>query len=334
MKNVLVTGGTGFLGSSIAKALLQEGCSVRILRRANSDKRAIGDAPVEHVPGDVRDRRSLLRAMQGCDTVFHTAAVISYWRRERDTMYDVNIRGTRNVVECCLELGVGKLVHTSSIAAIGYPEGNGLADESNNFNWDGYDVGYRISKHRAEEEIRRGVHKGLQAVMLNPAVIIGPGDIHFHGGQIIRDVALKCIFFYLEGGMNVVYIDDVVRGHLAAAKQGRVGERYILCGENLTHQEIFGTTASLVGGISPKFKLPIGLAQWIGTAAEAGANVLRKKPWVTKELLAGAGLYNYFSCDKARRELNYTVTPFREAVQRTFEWYCKQGFLKPVHSVN
>lgn len=334
MRNVLVTGGTGFLGSGIAKALLQEGCSVRILTRADSDMRAIGDAPVEHVQGDVRDPRSLLHAMQGCDTVFHTAAVISYWRRERDLMYDVNIRGTRNVVECCLASGVEKLVHTSSIAAIGYPEGGGLADESNVFNWDRYDVGYRISKHRAEEEIRQGVRKGLQAVMLNPAVIIGPGDIHFHGGQIIRDVALKRIFYYLEGGTNVVYVDDVIRGHLAAARQGRVGERYILCGENLTHREIFGITAGIVGGISPKFKLPIGLAKGIGTAAEVSANAFRKKPWVTKDLLAGAGLSNYFSCDKARRELKYTFTPFREAVQRTYEWYCKQGFLKSVHSTN
>ena len=334
MKNILVTGGTGFLGSSLAKALREQGCSVRILRRPHSDLRALGSADVEHVVGDICDQSSLRRAMQGCDTVFHTAAVISYWRPEREMMYEVNIHGTRNVVESCLELGVEKLIHTSSIAAIGYPEGAGPADESNVFNWDRHDVGYRISKHRAEEEVQRGVREGLQAVILNPAIIIGPGDIHFHGGQIIRDVRLRRIFYYLEGGMNVVYIDDVVRGHLAAAKQGRVGERYILCGENLSHRELFSITATEVGGIQPLFKLPVPLVRWIGSAVEMAGNAFDRKPWVTKELLAGAGLYNYFTCDKARRELGYTVTRFREAVRLTFAWYCNQGFLTSARAIN
>lgn len=331
MKTVLVTGGTGFLGSNLAKALLREGCSVRILRRPHSDLRAIGNAPVEHCIGDVRDSRSLTRAMKGCDTVFHTAAVISYWRRERNVMYDINIRGTRNVVEACLETGVQKFIHTSSIAAIGYPETGPYADESNAFNWDRFDVGYRISKHRAEEEVREGIRRGLQAVLLNPSVIIGPGDIHFHGGQIIRDVLKRRIFYYLEGGMNVVYVDDVVRGHLAAARVGRVGERYILSGENLTHREIFSITAGIVGGIRPFFKLPVRLVRWIGAFAEGTGGLLGRKPWVTRELLAGAGLANYFTCQKASRELGYTVTPFSEAVRQAFGWYCEHGYLPPPH---
>ena len=174
MKNVLVTGGTGFIGSNLAVALLREGCYVRILRRQDSDLRAIGNAEVEHCIGDIRNIESLRSAVKGCDTVFHTAAMVSYWRKERELMYDVNIRGTRNVVQACLEANVQKLVHTSSVAAIGYPENGGLSDENNVFNWEPYDVGYRISKHEAEAEIFLGVKLGLPAVMVNPAVCASP----------------------------------------------------------------------------------------------------------------------------------------------------------------
>ncbi len=328
MRNVLVTGGTGFLGSNLAHALLQEGCHVRILRRRTSDLRAIGNASVEHIIGDVRDRDSLRRAVKGCDTVFHTAAIVSYWRRERETMYEVNIEGTRNLVDVSLEAGVQRFIHTSSIAAIGFPEDGGLATESNAFNWERYDVGYRISKFRAEHEIQRGVKLGLPAVMLNPSIIIGPRDIHFHGGQIIRDVRKKRIFYFVEGGINVVFVGDVVAGHLAAAKRGGIGERYILAGENLTHKEVFTITAEIVGGIRPLFKLPLPLVRLIAASAEKIGNLLDKRPWVTRELVAGAGMTNYFSSEKAKQELGYTITPFREAVRVTYEWYRANGYLK------
>jgi dihydroflavonol-4-reductase len=241
-------------------------------------------------------------------------------------MFDVNITGTRNIVDACIEMGVERLVHTSSIAAIGFNP-NGPADETNAFNWDPYDVGYRISKLRAEQEIRRGVTFGLPAIMVNPSIIIGPRDIHFHGGQIIRDVCNKRIFYYPDGGTNVVYIDDVVRGHIAAARQGRMGERYILGGENMTNKEMLTTTAEVVGGIKPLARIPKALATGIALSAEAIAALTRTKPWVTRELTVGIDLDLYFSSAKAARELNHRTTPFREAVQRTFEWYKANGFL-------
>ncbi len=202
MNNVLVTGGTGFIGSSLAAALLEEGSHVRILRRGDSDLRALGSLKVQHALGDVRDKDSLRRAMKGCDTVFHTAAMVSHWKRERAAMFDVNVHGTRNVVDTCLELGVQRLIHTSSTAAIGFPENRSLADETIQFNWERYDVGYQQSKHEAEEEIHRGVKLGLDAVMVNPTVVIGPRDIHFHGGQLIRDIHRKKIFYYVQGGIE------------------------------------------------------------------------------------------------------------------------------------
>lgn len=327
MRNVLVTGGTGFIGSNLALALLNEGCSVRILRRRDSDLRALGKADVEHVVGDLRDAPSLRRALKGCDTVFHTAAMVSYWRKEREEMYDINIGGTRTIVELCLELGVKRLVHTSSVAAVGYAENGSLAGESNEFNWDRFDIGYRISKHQAEQEVQRGAQRGLEAVTVNPSIVIGPRDIHFHGGQLIRDIHKKRIFYYITGGMNIVYVDDVVRGHILAARHGRPGERYILCGENLTHKEIISTIASIVGGLRPFFRFPPAAVRIIAATAEGIGNLLNVKPWVTRELLASSGMTYYFSCHKARRELGYQMTPFREAVQRTFEWYKEQGLL-------
>ncbi len=327
MRNVLVTGGTGFIGSNLAIALLKEGCSVRILRRSNSDLRAIGNAPVEHCIGDIRDSESLKKALRGCDTVFHTAAMVSYWRRMREEMYEINIQGTRNVVSACLELGVERLVHTSSVAAVGFSEDGGVARETNRFNWDRYDVGYRISKHLAEEEVRQGVRRGLRAVMVNPSVVIGPRDIHFHGGQLIRDIYKKRLFYYIKGGINIVYVDDVVRGHLLAARCGRVGERYILCGENLTHREIIATIADIVGGIRPLFKVPPWAVRLIAATVEGISTVLNVKPWVTKELLASSGLHSYYSSAKAQRELGYQITPFRDAVQKTFSWYKERGML-------
>jgi dihydroflavonol-4-reductase len=327
VRNVLVTGGTGFIGSNLAVALLKEGCAVRILRRPNSDLRAIDNAPVEHCIGDIRDPGALKKALRGCDTVFHTAAKVSYWRREREEMYGINIQGTRNVVNACLELGVEKLIHTSSVAAIGFSEAGGVARETNRFNWDRYDVGYRISKHRAEEEVRKGVHRGLRAVMVNPSVVIGPRDIHFHGGQLVRDIYRKRLFYYISGGINIVYVDDVVRGHLLAAQYGRIGERYILCGENLTHREIIETIADVVGGIPPLFKVPPWMVRLIAVTAEGISTVLNVKPWVTKELLSGASLHSYFGSEKAQRELGYQVTPFRKAVQRAFNWYKEMGLI-------
>jgi dihydroflavonol-4-reductase len=321
MKNVLVTGGTGFIGSNLAAALLQRGCNVRILRRPGSDLRALEGVIVEHVVGDVCDKDSLKSSMKGCDTVFHTAALISYWKKERPRMFDVNIGGTRNVVESCVELGVGRLVHTSSIAAIGFPDNGTTADERNKFNWDRYDVGYRISKFEAEKEVLSGVARGLDAVIVNPSVVIGERDIHFHGGQLIRDIYRKKIFYYIAGGMNVVYVGDVVRGHVLAAERGRSGERYILSGENLNHKEIISTIAEVVGGMTPLFQMPLACVKLVAATSEGVAAVFGNRPWVTRELFAGSHLKYHFSCSKAESELGYTRTPFREAVEKTFAWY-------------
>ena len=176
MKQILITGGTGCVGSNLAAVLVRDGCSVRVLRRDQSDLRALKGIDAEHRIGDVRDYDSLVRAMEGCDTVFHTAAVVTFARKRREEQFQVNVLGTRNVVKACLATGVNKMVHTSSIAALGHPEGRGIADETKEFNWQ-RGRGYKLSKLLAEAEVETGVPLGLQAIIVNPAVIVGERDL-------------------------------------------------------------------------------------------------------------------------------------------------------------
>jgi dihydroflavonol-4-reductase len=326
MRTVLVTGGTGFIGSNLARALLREGCAVRVLRRQRSSLRLLQGLDIEYVIGDIRDVEAVRRAVKGCDTVFHTAAIVSYWRRERDEMFDVNIGGTRAVVTACLELDVERVVHTSSTAAIGFTPGQ-MADENSEFNWWRFDIGYRISKHCAEQEVLRGIRLGLPAVIVCPAVVIGPGDTQFHGGRLIRDIFKKRIFYYPSGGTNIVYIDDVVKGHIEAARQGRIGERYLLSGENVTYREMVTTIAEVVNGIKPVARIPQWAATAVASIAELVALFRGTKPWVPRELVTALDHQTLFTHAKASRELCFVHTPLRDAVQRTFAWYQENRML-------
>jgi len=327
MKNILITGGTGFIGSNLAAALSQQGFTVRILRRTASNLANVEHLSVEHRIGDVRDIGSLRAAIRGCDTVFHTAAMVTFWKPLRQLQSEINVGGTRNVVEACLRENVERLVHTSSIAAIGHPANGSPADETTSFNWQNVDNGYKNSKHLAELEIAAGVARGLNAVMVNPGVVIGPGDVHFNGGKLIRSVKKHQAVFYIKGGMNIVFVDDVVRGHISAAAHGRTGERYILGGENLTHKQAFQMTAEIIGGIVPRIQMPVSLLKLGAKFFDLVGAVTGREPIVTSELFSGAGLFNWYSSEKAKRELNYTISPFREAVARTYAWYREKQLL-------
>ena len=326
MKNVLITGGTGFIGANLAARLVALGCNVRILRRQNSDLRAISDIDVEHRLGDVRDVRAVESAMRGCDTVFHTAAMIHSPRSRIRAQHEVNVHGTRTVVEACLANGIEKLVHTSSVAAIGYPDEGQLATEETEFNWQAAS-GYNLSKHLAEKEVHAGVERGLNAVIVNPSVVVGERDIHTHGGELVLSSKRGRIRFYISGGMNIAYVGDVVAGHIAAAERGRVGERYILSGENLTHKEIFERTAQLVGVRPPMARVPLSLFKAGVKMIEFASMLLGKDPLISSNLARVGGRYNWFSCEKARRELGYSVTPFDQTILLCYHWYQEHGFI-------
>jgi len=328
MNNILITGGTGFIGSALAAALVARGFSVSILRRASSDLSRIDGLDVRHCIGDVRDADGLRTHVRGHDTVFHTAAMISFWKPRRAEMMSINVDGTRSVVEACLAEGAGRLIHTSSIAAIGRPAAPGShADETSVFNWAKCNNGYKASKHAAEAVVMDGIGRGLDAVIVNPGVVIGPGDTAFNGGQLIRSVTRGLALFYPKGGMNVVYVDDVVRGMIAAAERGARGERYILGGENVTHREAFTVTAQVTGGRAPFLPIPVSGVRAGARVFDLWGALTHSEPMLTSELVSGAGLFNWYSSQKAARDLGYTITPFREAVRLTYDWYRQRHYL-------
>ena len=326
MKTVLVTGATGCIGSNLTVELLKRGYTVRAFHRASSSGLALKGVEVEHVTGDVRDRGSLRKAMLGCDTVFHTAAIVSFWKRKRSEQMEINVNGTRNVAELCLELGIEKLVHTSSVAALGYRADGHLIDESTVFNW-GTGIGYKYSKHLAELEVLNGVRQGLYATLVNPTVVIGPRDVYIHGGQIVRDIKRGRIPAYVEGGTNVVSVHDVVAGHIAAATRGRPGERYILGGLNLTHKEIFALAARVLGGRTPVLKVPVWAVKSVARTFDFIGALTNIQPWITSELVAGVGIAHWYSIEKSKRELGYQPTSVDDAMREAYEWYVKNGMM-------
>ena len=326
MKNILVTGATGFIGSNLSSRLTELGYTVRILRRENSDLRAIRGIDVEHRIGDVRDPESVRRAVADCDTVFHTAAIVTFARKQRDLQRAVIVEGTQNVVESCLASKVEKLVYTSSIAAIGHTSTGEPATEETPFNWP-RTAGYKFFKYQAEQYVLDSVVRGLNAVIVNPSVVIGERDIHFHGGQLVKEAKKGRLLVYPDGGMNVVYVGDVVSGHILAAQKGRPGERYILGGHNMTHKEIFQRTTGLVGRRAPFVRLPTPLLRLGARIVETTSNAIGVDPPISPDLVAGAGLLNWYSCQKAERELAYAVTPFDEMITAAYRWYKENGLL-------
>jgi dihydroflavonol-4-reductase len=324
---VLVTGATGFVGSNIAAALAARGDQVRVLRRSTSRLDALDGVPVEYVTGDILDIDSLVNVMQGRDLVFHVAAMSQYWRSGKETVYHVNVDGTRNVLQAALTAGVERVVHTSSVAALGYPPRGRLADESQPFPPELTWWPYGHSKHLAELEVGKAVEQGLPAVIVNPTIVIGPRDVNFVSGSLIRASAKGQLRVLPPGGSNVVHVDDVVSGHLAAAERGHVGERYILGGENLSHWDAALTLASVTGGPRPWYVLPHWSLPPLARLIDAFNAVSPRPPLVAGEQILLGGETFYVDNKKAVRELGLPQTPFRQAAADAYTWYQKHELL-------
>ncbi|MBI1909649.1 MAG: SDR family oxidoreductase [Deltaproteobacteria bacterium] len=326
---ILVTGGTGFLGAHVVRLLLEEGHRVKVLLRKSSPRRLLEGMKVEEFIGDVTDRKSVFEAVRGMEIVFHVAGYISFWRGEKEIQTQVNVEGTRNIVEASLENGVGRLIHTSSIAALGRVPDGALGDETLPFDWWPYRINYNNSKYLAEKEVEKGVAQGLSAVVVNPATIFGPGEIHAHSGRLILSIKKGRVPFYVPGGCCTCDVRDVARGHLLAWKKGKVGERYILGGENFTWKEIMTVVADLVGARPPSFQLPTPLYKGMARLLEGIALFTKKRPSITTETAHYLGHCFYFSSEKAIRELGYTITPFRKTIEEAYRWFLENGYLQP-----
>lgn len=325
---VLVTGGTGFVGSQLVAALVRRGERVRVLRRASSDLIALQEiSDIEHIIGDILDPGAVARAVAGCDLVFHVAALSSYWRAQREAVYRVNVEGTRIVLEACLAARVPRVVFTSSVAAIGMRPDGRPADEATVFDPLSARLAYGDSKHRAEAVVAGLVRRGLDAVIVNPAAVFGPGDHHLISGSMIVEYARRSLPAVPPGGLCVADVAAIVAGHLAAAERGRTGERYILGGENLTLRQIAEIVCEVVGRRPPRWTIPRRVLPVAALAVDAFNRLNPRPPLVSGDQLRLSAYNLFFDSGKAVRELGYPLLPFRGAVERAYRWYKEHGYI-------
>ena len=324
----LITCGTGCLGANLAEGLLKQGWSVRILRRITSPLAAIKDLEVEHAVGDVLDPDSLVAAMQGIDVVFNVAAISSYWRNKADLIYKVNVDGARLVFEAAQRAGVKRVVHTSSAAAVGIVKGR-PATEADPFNLPPQRFAYGHSKWLAEQIVHERAKAGQDITMVNPAGIVGPRDINWISGSILREAARKRIPVFPQGGVNFVAVQDVVAGHIAAIEKGRPGERYILGGENLTNRQTLEMACEIVGVKPPRFTMPKALIPVGAFVLDAIAAVVGPKLPLSGEQLRLTREFIWFDSSKAQRELGLPAsrTPIRQSLREAYDWYKANGYL-------
>jgi len=326
---VLVTGANGFLGSWVTRALVEEGHEVYALVRPKSDLSELNGINCKYVYGDVTDIVSLLEAFKGIDTVFHLAGIIAYKGSDRALMERVNVQGTANVIEVCRECHVRRLVHLSSVVAIGGSRSpSEVLDEKSEFNVHDLNLGYFETKFAAEELVKKAVAKGeIDAVILNPSTIYGPGDARKGSRKMMLKVAQGKFKFYTSGGVNVVAVQDVVKGILSAWKIGKKGERYILAGENILIKDLFRIIAEEAGVPAPTHHLPDHMLHLVGTIGDVMEKMGFKGP-LSKENAYTATMYHWFDSSKAQKELDFHPRPAREAIHNSVQWIKEQGMLK------
>jgi dihydroflavonol-4-reductase len=322
----LVTGGTGFLGANITKHLIQQGHGVRVLMRKTSSTKAIEDLPFEKAWGDITDQDSLVSAMKGMDWVFHTAASVSMWKGSWKQAHEINVGGTRNMVEAALKAGIKRFVHTSTISVLGVPKDGEVGDESLEWNMP-FDFVYNHSKREGEKEVMKAVRQGLQAVILNPGMILGERDVNLNGGSMLLDIRNGKMPICPPGGNGVCDADEVAKAHIAAAGHGTVGERYIVAGVNVTFKEIFETVADVVGGKAPSLYVPAGLAHAVGKTFDFISTFTKKEPDITFDKAFWSSCKNYYSSKKAQDQLGFEFVPIRVSIEKCYNWYLKQGII-------
>ena len=323
----LVTGATGFVGGAVARALVNSGIDVRVLARAGADLQNLQGLTVERVEGDLRDPASLRKSLTGCRQLYHVAAHYALWAKDPSIFYDVNVTGTKNLLEAAREAGTERIVYCSTIGAIGLPPGGGLGTEETPVSIEQMAGHYKRSKYLAEQEVLKLAKAGLPVVIVNPSAPVGAGDVKpTPTGQIIVDFMKGRMPAYIETGMNIVDVDDVAAGHLLAMQKGRIGERYILGNKNLMLREVFEILSRLTGVKAPTIKLPrlailplAYLNQWI-------ANLTGRPPRIPLEGVKMAKYKMHYDCSKAIRELGIPQTPPEVALEKAVRWFRDHGY--------
>ena len=326
----LITGATGFLGSAVVRLLLAEGQQLRALVRAGSDTKNIDGLDIERVTGDLTDMASLKAAAKGCDALYHVAADYRLWIPKPKEIYDINVEGTRNLMRAAGEAGVGRIVYTSSVAVLGLHKDGTPADEDVPVSLEDMTGHYKRSKYLAEEVVRGMVVKdGLPAVIVNPSTPIGARDIKpTPTGRIIVDFVNGRMPAYVDTGLNLVHVDDCARGHLLAYERGKIGERYILGGEDLTLREILLALGRITGRPAPGVRLPNRLLVPFAYGVKGWARLSGMEPRLTVDSLRMARKYMFFSSEKAKRELGFSSRSAEAALSDAVAWFSANNYFK------
>ena len=332
----LITGATGFVGAAVLRELLKKGHRVKALVRQSSVLDNLKNLDVEIVQGDLKDKDSLKTCLKDCNYIFHVAADYRLWVPKPNEIYENNVTGTENLMEEALSLGIEKIVYTSSVAVLGKPIQGDVADEKTPVNVDQMIGHYKKSKYLAEEKVKELYKtKKLPVIIVNPAAPAGPRDIKpTPTGKMILDAAMRKIPAYLDTGLNIVHVDDVAKGHLLAFSRGKLGQRYILGGENLTFKEILEMISSLCGHNPPKIRLPKKPLYPLGYLFEVFARLFNlRNPMLTVDMIRMAEKKMFFSNEKAKKELNYKYKAAKYALKDAIKWYIDNGYCRNVRLV-
>ena len=325
----LITGATGLVGSAVARRLLAEGFAVRALARAGSPRFHLDGLDLDFVTGDIRDAASVRSAMAGIRYVFHVAADYRLWARDPREIFAANVDGTRIVMQEAKNAGVERVVYTSSVATLALRHDGSPADESVPLAVEQGIGAYKRSKIAAERLVEAMVaDEQLPAVIVNPSTPIGPRDVKpTPTGRIIVEAARGRVPGFLDTGLNLVHVDDVADGHLAALKRGKIGERYILGGENVLLADMLGEIARMVGRRPPRWRIPRAVVMPIAYAAEATARLTGREPFTTLDGIRMAEHHMFFTAAKAERELGFRPRPYRAALEDAVNWFRAAGYL-------
>ena len=327
----LVTGASGFVGSAVARALVEAGVAVRVLLRPASDRRNVEGLDVEVVEGDMTDPASLAKALKGCDGLYHLAADYRLWAPDPDVLYRVNVEATTDLMRLAAAAGVGRIVYTSSVAALGLTTDGSPTTETTTASLEAMIGHYKRSKYLAELAVRRLIQEeGLPVVIVNPSAPVGPRDVKpTPTGRMIVEAASGAMPAFVDTGLNLAHVDDIAQGHLLAFEKGRLGEGYILAGENMTLAEILGEIARICGRRPPRVKIPHDLLWPLAYAAEGWARLTgaQQEPFITLDGLRMSKKCMYFTHAKAAEELGYRPRPARQGLEDAIAWFRKEGYL-------
>ncbi|MBJ6727689.1 hopanoid-associated sugar epimerase [Geomesophilobacter sediminis] len=324
-----VTGATGFIGASIVRELIKDGVEVRALVRPGSDRTNLAGLDVELFEGDLTDRDHLARGLKGCATLYHAAADYRLWTRSPATMYDVNVGGTRNILNAALTAGTEKVVYTSSVGTLGNPGDGTPGTESSPVGFEDMVGDYKKSKFLAERAAEEFIPRGLPLVIVNPSTPVGPRDVKpTPTGKIIVDFLNRKMPAYLDTGLNLIDVEVCARGHILAAQKGKIGEKYILGNENLTLAQIFKLLSELTGLKAPGVKLPYYPILFAAYANEAISACTGKEPMIPLAGVQMAAKFMFFDPQKAIRELGLPVRPVRESLEQAVGWFRSHGYAR------